>query len=65
MSGLELAVCKLTLPRLQEVRAASVDSIVTGKLTDMREYGYACGYIKACDDLAALLEQVITDIQES
>lgn len=64
MSAIELAVCKLTLPRLKEMRNKDIDSILTGTLTD-KQYGYACGYIKACDDLAAMLEQAITDIQGS
>jgi hypothetical protein len=64
VSAIELAVCKVALPRLQEVRANSIESILGGTLTEKR-YGYACGYIKACDDLAKILEQVITDIQES
>jgi len=65
MSAFELAALHTALPRLEELRAASVDLIVTGKCGDHSEYRYSAGYIKALDDVKIILEQAIGDIQKS
>lgn len=51
----------------------SLATIITGKLDD-KQYGYACGYLKALDDVARIrakddpslgvIEQVLSDIRE-
>ena len=65
MSAFELAVLKVLVPRLSELRTGAVDTIISGRCVDHSEYRYSAGYIKALDDVKIICEQAIEDIQKT
>ena len=61
---IEATVLKRLRERLVFERQKATDVVCTGKINDLREYGYSCGYIKACDDVEVLIQEIYAEIQE-
>jgi len=65
MSAFELATLRLLVPRIDELRANSVQTIISGTCADFSMYRYSAGYIKALDDVKIICEQAIEDLQKT
>ena len=61
---IEATVLKRLRDRLLLERQKAGDVVCTGKINDLREYGYSCGYIKACDDVEVLIQEIYAELQE-
>ncbi len=49
---------------LAEERPKATELLAGGRCADFSEYRYSVGYIKALDDVAAIIEQIQADLMK-
>lgn len=50
--------------RIAEERQKGMENTMSGRCSDHSEYRYACGYIKALNDIDTLIEEISADLRK-
>ncbi len=64
MASYDRSIANEYAKRVKELRDKSIEVLLSGRAKDHSEYRYSCGYIKALDDSAIIIQEIITDIQK-
>lgn len=64
MSSFDTALVGHVLKRIAEERLKAVEILAAGGCSDLPQYRFSVGYIKALDDVVTIAHETETDLQK-